>query len=68
MIELPEPTREEAEHPRELVKLVHAPSKPEKMCAELAFARARTLVKLIETDARARETDARVLKTAFCAP
>ena len=41
MIELPEPTREEAEHPRESAKLMQTPSETVKMFAKLAFVRAK---------------------------
>ena len=41
MIEFPEPTREEAEHPREFAKLMHAPSETAQVFAKLAFVSAK---------------------------
>jgi hypothetical protein len=41
VIELPELMLKEAEHTRELAKLIQAPSETEKMSAELAFMRAK---------------------------
>ena len=68
MIELSEPTREEAEHPRELAKLMQTPSETEKMYAELAFLRAKHCSRRSKPTRELPEPTREPLKQRFLLP